>query len=309
MAGAWPAVFSMSITPFTADGRLDEGLLREHLRFMAEGGVGVYLCSQGSGEGDLLTAEEKLRIYEIGVEEIKDRTSVHAAGIGLGHRTEDVAALARGAQDRGVDAVYILGPRPGPVPLRVAEVEAYYREVIGAVSCPVVIANNVSLAAHSMPPDLIERLVRDFDHVKGVLIADAAGPLLNQVARFAQSIGDRVEIRIGVIPLALTAFALGADGLLCFEPNIAPRTAASVFEAAKAGDGAALLARYRKIMQLNLICSKYGNPRSLKEAMEVVGLGPGLLRKPYQRLTAEERADMEAVLKDIDLGAVEAYPS
>jgi dihydrodipicolinate synthase/N-acetylneuraminate lyase len=96
---------------------------------------------------------------------------------------------------------------------------------------------------------------------------------------------------------------------LCFEPNIAPRLAAGVFEAAKAGDGPALLARYRQIMQLNLICSKYGNPRSLKEAMEVVGLGPGHLRKPYQRLTDAERADMEAVLKAIDLGSVESYPA
>src|SRR5947209_4358413 len=145
MRPGWPAVFSMSITPFTEDGRLDEGLLRAHLQYMAEGGVGVYLCSQGSGEGDLLTAAEKLRMYEIGAEELKGKTAVHAAGIGLGHRTEDIVQLAKGAAGAGVDAVYLLGPRPGPVALRPEEIELYYREVIEAIApCPVIVSNNIS---------------------------------------------------------------------------------------------------------------------------------------------------------------------
>lgn len=305
MASTWPAVFSMSITPFTENGALDEGLLREHLRFMADGGVGVYLCSQGSGEGDLLTAEEKLRMYEIGVEELKGRTSIHAAGIGLGHRTEDVVALAKGAAARGVDAVYILGPRPGPVALRPEEIEGYYREVIEAVDCSVIVSNNLSLTGYSLPAPLIETLARDYDHVKGLLIADNLGPLVNQVARFSESIGDRVEIRIGMTALALTAYALGADGLLCFEPNIAPKLASGVFDALKAGDGPTAMARYRRLMQLNLLCSKYGNPRSLKDAMSMLGRNPGRLRRPYRHLEGADRADLEAGLHALALTADE----
>src|SRR5258706_5318517 len=106
------AVYAMSITPFTRDGALDETLLRSHLRFLAAGGVGVFLCSQGSGEGDLLSAAEKLRVYEAGVDELRGVAPVCAAGIGLAGSTAEIAALARGAEAARVDAVYVLPPRP-----------------------------------------------------------------------------------------------------------------------------------------------------------------------------------------------------
>src|SRR3981081_3541668 len=99
------AVYAMSITPFTQDGALDEMLLRSHLRFLAGGGVGVFLCSQGSGEGDLLSTAEKLRIYEVGVEELRGVAPVCAAGIGLAGSTADIAALAAGAGRGGGEAV------------------------------------------------------------------------------------------------------------------------------------------------------------------------------------------------------------
>ena len=45
----------MSITPFAADKALDLDRLRDHMQFLSSAGVGVYVASQGSGEGDLLT--------------------------------------------------------------------------------------------------------------------------------------------------------------------------------------------------------------------------------------------------------------
>src|SRR4051812_12358998 len=105
----------MSITPFTEDGVVDEGLFRSHLQFVAAAGIGVYVASQGSGEGDLLSFDEKVRLYEIAVEELDGRAQVVAAGIGLAASTAAVLELARAAEGTGVDAVQILGPRPGPM--------------------------------------------------------------------------------------------------------------------------------------------------------------------------------------------------
>jgi dihydrodipicolinate synthase/N-acetylneuraminate lyase len=60
MVGVGTGVHAMSITPFDRKGAIDSGLLRAHLRFLAAAGVGVYVASQGSGEGDLLSFDEKV---------------------------------------------------------------------------------------------------------------------------------------------------------------------------------------------------------------------------------------------------------
>ena len=57
----------------------------------------------------------------------------------------------------GVDAVQIIGPRPGPLRLRDDELEAHFRTVIEAVRCDVQLSNNTVLAGYELPIALVER--------------------------------------------------------------------------------------------------------------------------------------------------------
>jgi 4-hydroxy-tetrahydrodipicolinate synthase len=193
------------------------------------------------------------------------------------------------------------------VPVTRNEIETYYRTVIEGVDAPIIISSNTSLMGYTLPADMVESLVADYPQVNGILIADNVGPAFNLVQRYSGSVGDRVKIRIGMTGLIVTAVTLGAHGLLCFEPNIAPKLCASVWDAMQSGESATLLERYRKLMQLNLLCSKYGNPRSLKEAMAIVGRPSGYLRHPYLPLSESDHNDLEAGLAELDLGAIEGY--
>ncbi len=302
-----PATFTMSITPFTADGELDEATLRSHLRFLADSGVGVYLCSQGSGEGDLLSLEERVRVYEIGVDEVRGRVPVYAAGIGLAHSTARIISTAQGAVRAGVDAVYVLGPRPGAIAPRPNEIEAYYREVIEAIDAPVVISNNTSLAGYAFGADLCERLVRDYPNVKEILLAADVPLLTNHIPRLLANLGDRITIRVGNANQAMLAHALGAHGMLNYEANVAPRLTESIWTALRAGDGSAALASYARFMQLSLLMGRFGNPRVIKDALRILGRDGGHLRKPYLPLPEAEQAELAAGLAAIGLQDVETF--
>ncbi len=48
-----PGVYGMTITPFDEEGAIDEGLMREHLRYLAAGGVGVYVGERRYGRRPL----------------------------------------------------------------------------------------------------------------------------------------------------------------------------------------------------------------------------------------------------------------
>lgn len=297
----------MSITPFQPDGRIDEQLLRNHLSFLADGGVGVYLCSQGSGEGDLMTIDERIEVYRIGVDQIGGRTPVYAAGVGLAHSTERIVALAKGACAAGVDAVYVLGPRPGALAPRPHEIEAYFSELIEAIDRPVVLSNNSSLAGYSFSTALIEKLVGEYAHIKEVLLADAPGPLINQVAELRRSLGDRVVIRVGMSNMTPVAHAAGAQGMLNFEGNMVPRLSERMWTALLNGDATKSAALFKRFLALNLLCARYGNPRVIKEALRVVGRDGGSLRKPYLPMLDHERTEFADAFRALQLGDFETW--
>ena len=72
-------VCCMSVTPFQADERVDEGALRAHLQFLGAAGVSVSPASTGTGEGHQLTPKEVDRICELAVQELKGKAPVYGA--------------------------------------------------------------------------------------------------------------------------------------------------------------------------------------------------------------------------------------
>jgi 4-hydroxy-tetrahydrodipicolinate synthase len=288
MEPAGVAVHAMSITPFTLDGALDNQLFRAHLRFLGEVCAGVYVASQGSGEGDLLLLSEKRALYRIAADELYGRCEVVAAGIGLAMSTESAVMLVTAAETAGVDAVQILAPRPGPRPVRRDELETWFRTLIGAVSCDVHVSTNAVLSGYDVPLDVLEWLVAEFPQVRTVNVSSTdEAAVLALVARLA----SRVSVRIGVTSQLVAASAAGADGLLSFEANVAP---AFVVEACRALSLDGLLA-------LNAALARGGNPRSLKAGLEILGRDGGALRRPYLPLGPDDYAELERELRALGL--------
>jgi dihydrodipicolinate synthase/N-acetylneuraminate lyase len=279
MLASEPGIIAMSITPFTGDGALDVERLRTHVRFLRDGGVGVCVASQGSGEGDLLSFDEKVEVYATAAAESGAAVPVIAAGIGLAGRTETMVALAVAADRAGCTAVQLLGPRPGAVPPQPLEIERYFRALIESVRCDVCLSSNPMLMGYGLAPELVDELLADYAHVRALHVTDRDPATLRAwVERFA----DRATVRIGITAEASACRALGARGLLSFEANVAPQLVADAWAS---GD-------FSRVMQLNSVLARGGNPRSLKAAL--TDAGP--LREPYLALTAEECATLKREL-------------
>jgi 4-hydroxy-tetrahydrodipicolinate synthase len=129
------------------------------------------------------------------------------------------------------------------------------------------------------------------------------------VADLTATFGDRLEVRAGIAGAVMGVHALGGAGLLCFEPNVAPRLTAGVWDAL-AGEGATqegFGTRYAILLRLNQILSRHGNPRSLKAALRVLGRDAGIPRKPYLPLPAADTAVLADELAPLDLPALERF--
>lgn len=285
----------MSITPFDGRGAIDEVLFRSHLRFQADAGVGVYVASQGSGEGDLLSFAEKVTLYRIAAEELGGRVPVVAAGIGLAASTATTRELAVAAEAAGVDAVQIIAPRPGPLRLREDELETHFRAVIEAVRCDVHLSNNTALAGYELPISLVERLVDDYPHIRAVNVSD---PRVDKLRAYVtRLVGARIEVRVGMVREIAAMHALGARGVLCFEPNVAPQLVTNVWDSLEAGAQPLT----EPLLRLNAALARGGNPRSLKAALTILGRDGGHLRAPYLPLPGAEYEELERELRALAL--------
>src|ERR1700748_800168 len=89
------------VTPFTADGSLDEATLRKLVRRQIEQGIDFLVPCGTTGESPTLTREEHLHVVEVTIEEAAGEIPV-LAGAG-GNNTREVIEIARACEKLGAD--------------------------------------------------------------------------------------------------------------------------------------------------------------------------------------------------------------
>jgi 4-hydroxy-tetrahydrodipicolinate synthase len=286
----------MSITPFTADGEVDEEQLRRHLARFTSHPVSVYLCSQGSGEGLSLSLAEKELVYRAAVATLGGIREVVGAGIGLTGDTDTALEQVERLSATGVDAIQVFPPRTGARRPRDREIEHYFDEAIAVSRCPVILGENVTLVGYELGLGLIHRIIGKSDAVTG--LSYTAGGSLGQLSGLVAGLGDRVQVRTGWLHHLVNMAALGAAGVLCFDGNVAPGLLAATWTAAKGG-AADLPGLWRAVICLNALLSRFGNPGSIKAALSHLGLPAGGLRRPLLGLDGAELAELTAALDEL----------
>lgn len=306
MRAAKPAsagAFAVSITPFTRDGALDEPGLRAHLGRMADAGIGVYVGGGGSGEGYTLSPAEHRLVAEVAVDELRGRVPVRAMGVEP-RTAAEMAAYVDAMAAAGVDAtqIYSLDVGHGHRPSEAA-VEAYLTEVLERTGVPAVISTHQSVG-YKVPVPLIARLVERFDVVVGI---NSSHQDLGYLAELVDAVGERVEVHVGGPYQALAAFALGADGFLSSEANLAPRLAASVVERRRAGDGDGLLAAAGCLLRLGTLLYGHGGILATKAVLGRFGQPGGFPRKPHIPIAEDLAAELAAAVEKLGVPEIEGW--
>jgi 4-hydroxy-tetrahydrodipicolinate synthase len=295
--------YVVSITPFSSEGSLDETGLRAHLRRMGDAGLGVYVGGGGSGEGYALSPAEHRRVAEIAVDELGGTVPVRAMGVEPRTATEMVDYIAA-VTAAGVDAaqIYSLDVGHAHRPSEAA-VESYLTEVLERTEIPAVISTHQSVG-YQVPVALLARLVERFDVVAGV---NCSHQDLGYLAEIVDAVGDRVEVHVGGPYQALAAWALGADGFLSSEANLAPRLVASVAERRRTGDADGVLAAFGTLLRLATLLHGHGGILATKAVLGRCGLPGGVPRKPHLPVGDELAAALAAEVEKLGVPDVEGW--
>ncbi len=288
--------FVISITPFTADGALDEGALRAHLRRLAAAGIGVYVGGGGSGEGYTLSRADNERIFAIAVEELKGKVPCRAMGIEPRTAAQMIDFLKLAA-DAGMEAaqVYSLDVGHGHAPTT-EELDSYFSEVIDTAPLPVVLSTHQSVG-YRIAPELIVDLAQS----PQVLAINCTHPDLGYLATVIDGVAPTKDVHVGGPMQGLTALAFGGQGFLCSEGNLAPKLCVSVIDHYKAGDLDGTMDAFSKVVRLSTGLYGNGGIRVTKAVLNTLGLPGGYPRKPRLPVTDDRLTRSLALVRGMDL--------
>jgi 4-hydroxy-tetrahydrodipicolinate synthase len=288
--------FVISITPFAADGRLDEDAFRKHMRRLADSGIGVYVGGGGSGEGYTLSREDNRRIFAIAVEELKGRVPCRAMGIEPRTAAQMIGFLELAAE-AGMEAaqLYSLDVGHGHAPTT-EELETYFSEVIEAAPLPVVPSTHQSVGYRIAP-----ELIVDLAQRPQVLAVNCTHPDLGYLATVIDGVAPAKDVHVGGPMQGLTALAFGGQGYLCSEGNLAPKLCVSVIDHYKAGNLDAMMDAFSKVVRLSTGLYGNGGIRVTKAVLNQLGLPGGYPRKPRLPVTDDRLTRSMALVKGMDL--------
>jgi 4-hydroxy-tetrahydrodipicolinate synthase len=283
------------VTPFIADGAVDEKRLRELIEYQIAGGVRVLVPCGTTGESVTMTEEENQLVISTTVELAQGRAKVIA---GTGSNSTAVSiARSQAARSLGVDGVLTVAPyynKPTQEGLY-----AHFRTIADAVSdLPVVIYNVPGRTSSNISAETTLRLARDVENI--VAVKEASGNL-SQIMEILRGRPEGFRVISGDDALTLAMIALGGDGLISVASNEAPEMMSRLNDLALAGkwdEARALHYRLLPLMEANFIES---SPGPVKAAMALMGLLEENLRLPLVPVQEKTRTRLREVLNEVGL--------
>lgn len=250
-----------AVTPLRDGGAaLDEDAFAPYVEFLVEGGLDGVLALGTTGEGILLSAEERKRAAELFVSAAGGRfqVAVHCGA----QTTADTVELARHAVEAGADAVAVIGP-----PYYAYDEEALYRHFAAAADAagalPFYLYEFKARTGYSIPLSVVERLG---DRVAGLKVSnqpfEAVEPYLL----------EDLDVFIGAETLVERGLERGAVGSVSGLAAAFPEGGA---------EKRAVLERFPFHSALKTVLGLRGLP-----------VRPDV-RAPLRTLTPEERAELE----------------
>jgi len=281
------------VTPFTADGALDERALRRLLDLQVTAGVSGLVPLGTTGESPTLGRAERDRIIGLTVEAAAaagpDRPTV-IAGTGTNDTRATIEAT-RQAAALGADAALVVAPyynRPNQ-----AMLEAHYLAVAEDGGLPIVVYNVPSRTASNIAAETLLRLAL---HERIVAVKEASGSL-DQLAVILRDRPSGFAVLAGDDIWTLPLMALGGDGVVSVASNEVPEAMVALCAAASGGQWEAARRVHEQLLPLfRANFAGAPNPAPVKAALAMLGLIEDRLRLPLLSLEQDARPMLREAL-------------
>ena len=282
------------ITPFTADGRIDEVALIRLVEYQIKNGAD-FLCIMGTtAETPTLTREEKRWLKDTLVERVAGRVPL-LMGCG-GNCTAAVIEELQTTDWTGIDGVLSVCPmynKPSQEGLY-----QHFAAIAKASPVPVVLYNVPGRTGVNMTAETTLRLARDFENI--VAIKEASGNI-TQMDDIIKNKPEGFDVISGDDGITFPLITLGAVGVISVIGNALPREFSRMVRLALQGEYTPALHIHHKFTELFKLLFVDGNPAGVKAMLHAMGMIENQLRLPLvpTRLTTMEQ--ISNILRELNI--------
>lgn len=285
-------------TPFLENGEINLDIIPDYVAMLERNGLKGVFINGSSGEGYLLTEEERMKLAEAWVAAApKDFKVIVHVGSTVVNSSRRLAEHAQKIGAWGIGAM----ASPFPKVNRVEELVKYCEEIaIGAPNLPfyyyhIPAFNGAFLSMY----DFLQAVDGRIPNFAGIKYTFESLYEYNRCRRYKDGKFDMLH---GQDETILPCLAMGgAIGGIGGTTNYNGRCLTAIQEAWQAGD----LEKARQLQEfaqdvIDVICHFRGNIVGGKRIMKLIGLDLGRNRTPFQNLTDEEEVRLKSELEAID---------
>lgn len=280
-------------TPFAADGEVDHEALRRNLGKYIAAGLAGFVVAGSTGEAALLSREERLKLFETARGAAEGKLLL--AGTGA-ESVRETLRLTEAAADLGYDAALVLTPHYYRGQMSRPETQlGFFRAVADASPLPVLIYNFPQMTGVDLPVEAVMRLA---EHATIAGIKESSADL-EKIGSLRSCLPAEFPVLVGASAKFHDSLQLGVNGGILAIANALPGSALRIYERHQAGDVQAASEAQRQIVDAAGVAPRYGIA-GLKYAMDLKGFYGGPARLPLLPLTAQQRAEIEALFRTIE---------
>ena len=285
-------------TPMKPNGDINLDIIPAYAAMLAKNGLKGVFINGSSGEGYMLTTEERIALAEKWLESVPEgfKVIVHVGSCCL----RESQILAEHAQKHGAWGIGAMAP-PFPKIGRIEELVKYCEAIAGAAPKLPFYFYHIPVfnGAYLSMVDFLKAVDGRIPNFAGIKYTFENMYEYNQCRLYADGKFDMLH---GQDETYLPSLAQGgAQGGICGTTNYNGRCQVAIGQAWAAGD----LAKAQELQNysqevINVICHFRGNIVGGKRIMKFLGLDMGPNRVPFRTVSDEEEKQLKAELDAID---------
>ncbi|MFC1233871.1 dihydrodipicolinate synthase family protein [Vibrio sp. F74] len=282
-------------TPFDTNNKVNFSAIDQIAELLVAQGVkGAYVCGT-TGEGIHCSVEERKAIAERWVKAADGKLDLilHTGALSI----VDSLDLTRHAETLDIFATSAIGPcffKPGSV----EDLVDYCAQIAAAAPSKGFYYYHSGMSGVNL--DLEQFLIQGDKRIPNLFGAKFNNSDLYEYQRCVRVAGGKFDIPFGVDEFLPAGLAVGAVGAVGSTYNYAAPLYLKVIEAFNAGKQDEVARLMDKVIAIIRVLVEYGGVAAGKVAMQLHGIDAGDPRTPIKSLTAVQKADVLAKLRDID---------